>query len=258
MLSYDVIFKPNLLSQLLLRYPGCTVGVAEVKRMTKHKKLKRKKRSGYGGFAFWGVKGVFVFLVITVLHKFASALPVPHYMRSRSTIKRVSSFFRVPYELVEDVNDAQFVDRLKALRPDVIVSFQHQIFRQEILNVPKIACINCHPAKLPKYRGVKPIFWAMLEGDKEIGVTVHTMESEIDVGLIISQKCFPILENSTLMDNYIIAYSFSVDVILEALQMLEENRGLEGLQPIPPSLKYYKNPTKLDLNRFKSLGLKIV
>ncbi|MCK4534738.1 MAG: hypothetical protein KAT81_04345, partial [Syntrophobacterales bacterium] len=54
-------------------------------------------------------------------------------------------------------------------------SMQRQIFGTNILAVPKIACINCHPAKLPKYRGFWPILLAMINGDEPIGVTVHTM-----------------------------------------------------------------------------------
>ena len=190
--------------------------------------------------------------------KFSSAVPVPRYLRSRSTIKRVSKLFGVPYDLVDDVNDTFYLEHLRSLKPDVVVSIQHQIFGQELLSLPNIACINCHPAKLPKYRGVKPIFWAMLKGDEEIGVTVHTMEPKIDTGRIISQKCFPILNNSTLMDNYVMAYCISADVITEALAKINENRESSLFPLIPSSSKYYKDPKRPDVERFKRAGLRII
>ena len=260
MLSYDVVFKPNLLYQLLLRCPGKAVGVAEVRKISNSVKPKQKgKRSNKIGFStFWGFKGIFWLGGTIFLRKLSSAMPVPHYLRSRSTIKRVSKLFGVPYDLVDDVNDAPYLEHLSLIKPDIIVSFQHQIFGEKLLSLPNIACINCHPAKLPEYRGVKPIFWAMLNGDEEIGVTVHTMEPKIDTGRIIIQKCFRVLKDSTLMDNYVMAYSTSADIITEALRMIGRNRDLNTLTTIPPTSKYYNNPNRTDLKCFKKAGLKII
>jgi len=255
MLSYDVVFKPKLLNEILLRCPGQPVGVAEVMNKPKKGRLNKRKHSI---FSFWCSKG-FIFLSSTIiLHKIASALPVPHYLRCRSTIKRVCSLYKVNYDLIEDVNAPEFLNHLNELKPDIIVSFQHQIFKKELLKLPKICCINCHPAKLPKYRGIKPIFWAMLEGDSEIGVTVHTMKPEIDIGYIISQKTFLVLKNNTLLDNYYLAYSLSVDVIIEALSKLSIRNKFEDFPIIPKTTEYYKNPNKNDVKSFKEKGLKII
>ena len=256
MLSYDVLFKPQLLYQLLLRCPWKVVGVGEIKKL-KTKKRKNKKKS-LNMIIFWGIKGTFFLIAHILIQKLFSAISVPSYIRSRSTIKKVCKLFSINYNLVDNVNDINYIKYLEALKIDVIVSFQHQIFKNEILKVPKITCINCHPSKLPKYRGIKPIFWAMLNNDDHFGITVHSMEKKIDTGIIINQQCFKNSPNSTLVDNYVKAYSLSVDVILKSLDIINENRQLEKLPKIESSSLYYKEPQFNDLIRFKKLGLKII
>ncbi len=254
MLSYDVIFKPTLLHQLLLQCPGVPIGVAEVKQ----KKSENSKGREIGAYSFWGLKGLFHLSTLIAFRKACSALPFNNYLRCRSTIKRTCRFFEVPYDLVDDVNSPEYVRQLNQLRPDIIVSFQHQLFKKELLKSPRIACINCHPAKLPKFRGVKPIFWAMMEQESEIGVTVHSMEEKIDVGRILEQRCFPLLNKSTLFDNYLMAYSISSDVINGALRNLIDNPHLNDYATIPPSSRYYHAPRKEDMRLFLKAGNKII
>lgn len=255
MLSNDVVFKPRLLYDLLLRSPHRVVGVTEVT----HKPKRRKGgKATQGALSFWGFKGA-AFLALIILGKKAtSALPFPHFLRCRSTVKRVAGHFGVPYQQAADVNRQDYVEQLRLLAPDVIVSFQHQILKPAVLTLPSIACVNCHPAKLPLYRGVKPVFWAMLAGDREIGVTVHSMTPEIDAGRIICQRTFPLLSTATLLDNYIKAYSLSVDVITCALQKLETRPDLSSFPGISPTEHYYGHPGPEDMARFSSRGLRVV
>ena len=254
MLSHDVVFKPQLLHNLLLRLPYKIIGVAEIKPL--RSKIKRK---GLSSFEFWGIKGTMVLFFTILFRKVCSAIPfTPPYLRNRSTIKRCAKYFDIHYDLVDNVNDQKYLLYLKSIQPDVIVSFQHQIFHREILSIPNITCINCHPSRLPKYRGVKPIFWGMLNGDKQLGVTVHTMKPKIDAGEILCQKLFSIYPNSTLLDYYYTAYSLSSDAIVEALAKIQLGIRFNDLPAIPSSSTYYPNPSREDMRRFRSLKLKII
>jgi len=80
----------------------------------------------------------------------------------------------------------EFEARLKALSPDLIVVAAYgKILPQEILDLPKYGAINIHPSMLPKYRGASPVVGAVLAGDKETGVTIIRMTTEMDAGDII-------------------------------------------------------------------------
>jgi methionyl-tRNA formyltransferase len=101
----------------------------------------------------------------------------------------------------DTVNDETFVERVEEEEIDVILSVSApEIFAPSVLSAPKWGCLNVHTAKLPKYRGMLPTFWALYHGDDEIGVTIHTMEEEIDQGQIAKQSTFPVDPVDTLDD----------------------------------------------------------
>jgi len=266
LLSYDTVFKPRLLFDVLssLGDEFEVVGVAEVTAPKKKKNKKSIGKSGNGASAlsFWGLWGVAWLAFMVILNKACSALPVPSFIRSRSTIKRVAKSFNVPWELVENVNAPGYIKTMQARDIDILVSFQHQIFKRDLLSLPRVSCLNCHPGALPKYRGVKPIFWAMLDEEVANGVTVHTMEPAIDAGRIISQKSFPINKAIPLMDHYYRAYSVAAMVILEGLDTVKKHhdQGLsfDGFTQISTSEKYYKAPDIDTLNQFKAGGYKTI
>lgn len=72
---------------------------------------------------------------------------------------------------------------LKKISPDVIVVVAYgQILSKEILELPKYGCVNVHASLLPKYRGAAPIQWAVIDGEKEAGVTIMQMDEGLDTG----------------------------------------------------------------------------
>lgn len=90
------------------------------------------------------------------------------------------------------------VEEIKALNPDIMVTCAFgQILSQELIDIPKFGIINVHASLLPKYRGAAPIQWAIINGDKETGVTIMQTEAGIDTGDIISVSKTPIYENET-------------------------------------------------------------
>ena len=95
------------------------------------------------------------------------------------------------------------VDEILALEPDLIITCAYgQIIPKEILNYPKYGCINIHASLLPKYRGGAPIERAIMNGDKEAGVTIMYMAQKMDAGDIISQRKVDIPDDMTLDELY--------------------------------------------------------
>ena len=84
------------------------------------------------------------------------------------------------------VRNPEFMDILKKISPDIIVVVAYgQILSKEILELPKYGCVNVHASLLPKYRGAAPIQWAVIDGEKEAGVTIMQMDEGLDTGDIL-------------------------------------------------------------------------
>lgn len=96
------------------------------------------------------------------------------------------------------VND---LEKIKELNPDlVIVASFGKIISKKILEIPKYGCLNVHGSVLPKYRGPSPIQTAILNGDKETGITVMLMDEKIDHGKTISNSKLPISSKTTYQE----------------------------------------------------------
>ena len=89
---------------------------------------------------------------------------------------------------VESLKDDLFQTQLRSLSPDLFVVVAFRILPNAVLKIPKIGSVNLHTSLLPKYRGAAPIQHALLNGDKETGITTFFIESEVDTGAILLQK----------------------------------------------------------------------
>lgn len=95
-------------------------------------------------------------------------------------------------------NDLKLMDRLKDLDLDVIVVAAYgQLLPDWLLEIPKHGCVNVHTSLLPKYRGAAPIQWAILNGDRETGITLMKMDAGLDTGPMIAQRKTPIQPDET-------------------------------------------------------------
>ncbi len=99
----------------------------------------------------------------------------------------------------KNVNNDDFLKKISNRNLDLIVSMSFdQIFKKDIINLPKFKSINCHAGKLPFYRGRNVLNWVLINDESEFGITVHFVDEGIDTGDIIMQKSFPITDD----DNY--------------------------------------------------------
>ncbi len=96
------------------------------------------------------------------------------------------------------VREPEFVEVLKGLKPDIIVVVAFgQILRKSVLEIPPLGCVNIHASLLPKYRGAAPIQWAIIDGEKETGITTMMMDEGIDTGDILEKVIIPIEDDET-------------------------------------------------------------
>ena len=100
-------------------------------------------------------------------------------------------------------NKREFLDELEGHDLDLILTAAYgRIFRARSLGLPRSGCVNLHASLLPRYRGVAPINWAVINGETETGVTTFFMEKGVDTGKMIVQKATPVGENETAGELY--------------------------------------------------------
>lgn len=115
-----------------------------------------------------------------------------------SPVKEVALEAGIPVFQPENFREEETVEALRALKPDVCAVVAYgRILPQKVLDVPTFGCINIHASLLPKYRGSAPYQWAVLNGEKETGVTAMYLCREMDAGDMIDRVTTPIGENET-------------------------------------------------------------
>ncbi|MDI3299197.1 MAG: methionyl-tRNA formyltransferase [Bacillota bacterium] len=113
-----------------------------------------------------------------------------------SPVKRQAQEYGVTVLEPENPRDPAFVERLRELRPDVIVTAAYGfILPPEVLAVPGVAALNVHPSLLPRYRGPAPIERALMAGERETGVSIIRMSERVDAGEVLAQRAVRVEED---------------------------------------------------------------
>jgi methionyl-tRNA formyltransferase len=136
-------------------------------------------------------------------------------------IKRALAGTRISILQPARIKDRQAIEDIRALQPDVIVVVAYgQILPREVLEIPRIACLNLHASLLPRWRGAAPVQAAIAAGDPQTGVTVMYMAEGLDTGDILLQRGVEILPTDTGGSLHNRLAQIAPDALLEALQML--------------------------------------
>ncbi len=90
------------------------------------------------------------------------------------------------------LKDQALYDQIEALKPDLFVIIAFRILPQKLIDLPRLGAMNIHASLLPKYRGAAPINWALINGEKETGLTSFFLKRKVDTGDVILQEAIPI------------------------------------------------------------------
>ena len=158
-------------------------------------------------------------------------------------VKEVAISKNIPIFQPERVrNNEDFINKIKEINPDVICVVAYgKILPKEILDIPKYGCINVHASLLPKYRGAAPIQWAILNGDKETGVTTMYMDVGMDTGDMILTEKVQIDENETTGELWDRLSKIGGKLLVETLKQIEN-----GTAPRTPQGNDYTMAPMLD------------
>lgn len=118
--------------------------------------------------------------------------------------------------------NVEFIEEIKKLEPDVICVVAYgKILPKEILEIPKLGCINVHGSLLPKYRGAAPIQWAVINGEKVTGVTTMYMDVGMDTGDMILKEKTEIAPDETTGELWDRLAKIGADLLVKTLEQIE-------------------------------------
>jgi methionyl-tRNA formyltransferase len=170
------------------------------------------------------------------------------------SVAAVAKHHQVPLVETKSVNSADYLDRLRRMNLDLVISINaSQKFKTGLLSLPRLGCINVHGALLPRYRGRLPSFWVLANGEKETGTTVHFMNEDLDDGPILLQERVPIAPDDTQDSLIRKTKTVGARLVVEAIDRLEQG-AVTTLPNDRSQATYYSFPTKEDGLRLRQQG----
>ncbi len=138
-----------------------------------------------------------------------------------------------------NVNTPEWIDKISRLDPDVIFSLYYRhMLSQDILNIPASGAYNLHGSLLPAYRGRTPVNWAIINGEKQTGVTLHHMIGKADAGDIVGQKAVEIDFEDTARTVYDKLCGAAREMLAEVLPLIREGRAPRSPQDLTKGSYY--------------------
>ncbi len=154
--------------------------------------------------------GLIEFGLIGICHVATYIMDLAYKQRFYS-IAKVARRYNISIERISDIHSTQFI-KLIGLRKEVIFCQVSKRLKPDLLKQTQFW--NKHSGLLPRYKGVFPIFWAMLKNETKLGVTIHIMDESFDTGPILAQKSF-LRKKLSFFEAYGVAYRITTELICE-------------------------------------------
>lgn len=251
-LTLDHIYSNKILKELLLKYgkdikliikPTQQIkGITNFQAICKYTKIS-------------GVYYVCMQVLKLMIFKFLSKI-YPIFWKNEDNKffhhNLIAKKLAVPVLGVKNINLESSRNIIKKHRPDLIISVLFsQILKKEVILLPKLAVINFHPAYLPYYKGISPIFWSLVNKEKYSGISIHYIDEGIDTGGIIKQKKIKIYpkdtEDSLYWQSAVLGSKLLISVVDEFSKGLPKGKIKNGGS-------YYSFPTHDAVRRFRKMG----
>jgi methionyl-tRNA formyltransferase len=187
--------------------------------------------------------------------KLASTLNIFFQITRPYTIREIGQKYGIPVYEPANLNSPTFFEELKSeIYPDLIISVAaSQVFKKIILDIPKLGSINLHSAPLPRYQGMMPNFWMMLNDEAEGAVTVHLMAEKLDAGEILVQLPVPIYPSDSLHDLMVRSKKMGVQALLQAVDQIERGTAQPRSMHMEQAT-YFSFPKRDDVRKLRQKG----
>lgn len=140
-----------------------------------------------------------------------------------SAVKKYAVEKGIPVLQPEKLKNPEFLQALRALKADLQIVVAFRMLPEVVWAMPPKGTFNLHGSLLPKYRGAAPINWAIINGEKETGVTTFFLQHDIDTGDMILQRKIPIGENETAGEVHDRMMLLGAATVLETVQLIEKD-----------------------------------
>lgn len=132
----------------------------------------------------------------------------------------------VPVLLRNRPDDADLLAALRDAAPDLIVANNWRtLLPEQVFDLPRHGTLNVHDSLLPAYAGFSPLIWALINGEKEVGVTAHRMNAQLDAGDVLLQRAVPVGPTDTVTDLFHRTVDLLTPVIHESLDLIASGRA---------------------------------
>jgi methionyl-tRNA formyltransferase len=149
----------------------------------------------------------------------------------------------------ENLKDSKFVSDIQQFSPDLVVVVAFRILPREVYTIPKLGTFNLHASLLPKYRGAAPINWAIMNGEKESGVTTFFLQDKVDTGSVLLQARVKIGEDETAGELHDTLSEVGAEIVLQTVRLIELGKAQPRLQNDSLACsapKIFKNDCRID------------
>ena len=149
---------------------------------------------------------------------------------SPSPVKRVALNHHLTILQPTNLKDETFFKQIKDLHPDLIVVVAFRILPKDVFAIPRLGSFNLHASLLPRYRGAAPINWAIINGEKETGVTTFMLQEKVDTGEILLQARIPIGAEEDAGSVHDKLAEVGAEIVLHTVRLLEQGKALPKTQ----------------------------
>lgn len=193
-------------------------------------------------------------------HKIQAVVTVPDKPKGRGQQLAQSDIKKFALEqglnILQPVSlkDDEFTEEIKSYSPDLIVVVAFRILPKNIFKIPKYGSINLHASLLPKYRGAAPINWAIINGERETGVTTFFLQEKVDTGNIIMQNAVDINADDTAGTLHDKLMNLGAQTVFDTVELIENSSGnlpavKQNNGEATPAPKIYKEDCKINFDQ---------
>lgn len=169
-----------------------------------------------------------------------------------SDVKIAARELGLPVLQPEKLRDPEFIDAMRALEPDLGIVIAFRMLPEVVWAMPRLGTFNLHASLLPQYRGAAPINWAIINGERETGVTTFLLNHEIDKGAILGQIRVPIGKEDTVGTMYEKLMQTGTGLVLDTVERIAagETQPVEQQhiddRTLKPAPKIFKEDCRID------------
>lgn len=169
----------------------------------------------------------------------------------QSDVKKYAVSQNLPLLQPVNLKDEGFQQKLREIDADLFIVIAFRMLPKAVWQMPRLGTFNLHASLLPRYRGAAPINWAVINGDKETGVTTFFLKHEIDTGDIIAQESLPIGENENVGSLYDRLMHLGTRMTLQTVDAILAGDGKIPTRPQPegefiPAPKIFTETCRID------------